>query len=174
VSNFHHDQPRTLVDNGGHHARGQACNGPGSLARYLASGRRGHIAVPCQIRARTARRQGSLGDTQGSWLPAAACPSAGTSIATPCIMPQIIRQFICLIKSLRTFERSRELCTHERSHLLRDQSEKSAISQTLHRCVHIEKGRLLLAPPLSPGTNNPFCPPRIAAANPIFGPILSA
>jgi hypothetical protein len=30
VSNFHHDQPRALVDNGGHHARGQACDGPGS------------------------------------------------------------------------------------------------------------------------------------------------
>ena len=44
VSNFHHDQPRTLVDNGGHHARGQARDGPGSLARYLASGRRGHRA----------------------------------------------------------------------------------------------------------------------------------
>ena len=41
VSNFHHDQPRTLVDNGGHHARGQACDGPGSLARNLGSGRRG-------------------------------------------------------------------------------------------------------------------------------------
>ena len=41
VSNFHHDQPRTLVDNGGHHARGQVYNGPGSLPRYLASGRRG-------------------------------------------------------------------------------------------------------------------------------------
>jgi len=24
VSSFHHDQPRTLADNGGHHARGQA------------------------------------------------------------------------------------------------------------------------------------------------------
>jgi hypothetical protein len=38
VSNFRHDRPRTLVDNGGHHARGQACDGHGSLPRYLASG----------------------------------------------------------------------------------------------------------------------------------------
>ena len=30
VSNFHHDQPRTLVNNGGHHARGNARDGPGS------------------------------------------------------------------------------------------------------------------------------------------------
>ena len=44
VSNFHHGQPQTLVDNGGHHARGQACDGPGSLVRYLGSGRRGHRA----------------------------------------------------------------------------------------------------------------------------------
>ena len=43
MSNFHHDQPRTLMDDGGHHARGQACDEPGSLARYLASGRRGHV-----------------------------------------------------------------------------------------------------------------------------------
>jgi hypothetical protein len=42
LSNFHHDQLQTLVDNGGRHARGQACDGPGSLAWYLASGRRGH------------------------------------------------------------------------------------------------------------------------------------
>ena len=33
VSNFHHDQPRTLVDNGGHHARGQACDDPRTLRR---------------------------------------------------------------------------------------------------------------------------------------------
>jgi hypothetical protein len=44
VSNFHHDQPQTLVDNGGHHARGQACDGPGSLRRYLASGRRSQVS----------------------------------------------------------------------------------------------------------------------------------
>ena len=37
MSNFHHDQPRTLVDNGGHQARGPACDGPGSPAQYLAS-----------------------------------------------------------------------------------------------------------------------------------------
>ena len=41
VSNFRHDQPRTLMDNGGHHARGQVCEGPDSPARYLGSGRRG-------------------------------------------------------------------------------------------------------------------------------------
>jgi hypothetical protein len=42
LSNFHHGQPWTLVDNGGHHARGQVCDGPGSVGLYLASGRRGH------------------------------------------------------------------------------------------------------------------------------------
>jgi hypothetical protein len=36
---------------------------------------------PCQIRARTERRQGSLRGTHAWWLPAAACPSAGTSTA---------------------------------------------------------------------------------------------
>jgi hypothetical protein len=40
VSNFNHDQPRTVADNGGHHAQGQACDDPGSLPGYLASGRR--------------------------------------------------------------------------------------------------------------------------------------
>ena len=33
VINFRHDQPRTLVDNGGHYARGQARDSPGSLTR---------------------------------------------------------------------------------------------------------------------------------------------
>src|SRR5215471_1925379 len=50
VSNFHHGQPRTLVDNGGHYARGQACDGPGSLARYLGSGRRGRQHLLLMIR----------------------------------------------------------------------------------------------------------------------------
>jgi hypothetical protein len=52
VSNFHHDQPRTLVDNGGHRARGQACDGPGSLAWYLASGRRGHQQYSHSVKVR--------------------------------------------------------------------------------------------------------------------------
>jgi hypothetical protein len=42
LSNFHHDQPRTLVDNGGQPDLGQVCDGPGSLARHVGSGRRGH------------------------------------------------------------------------------------------------------------------------------------
>ena len=37
ASNFRHGQPWTLVDNGGHHARGQAGDGPGSLPQYLGS-----------------------------------------------------------------------------------------------------------------------------------------
>jgi hypothetical protein len=44
VSDFRYDQPWTLVDNGGHHGRGQARDSPGSLARYLGSGRRGKLS----------------------------------------------------------------------------------------------------------------------------------
>ena len=38
MSNFHHDQPQMLVDNGGHHARGQACDGAWQSALVLGFG----------------------------------------------------------------------------------------------------------------------------------------
>jgi hypothetical protein len=74
VSNFHHDRPRALVDNGGHHARGQACDGPGSVARYLASGRRGRSTAESS---RSCNKRGSAALRRGS------APAPGLSLGRP-------------------------------------------------------------------------------------------